>query len=99
MGTLEWICQDRMIFSACVAGFTSVIGDADRQQLIGAISTAAGDWWLQTTALPHWCSFVRIFLLTGFCISIYFIIVVGLFRLTGPIKVAGAVVQDLWRHR
>jgi hypothetical protein len=41
MGTLEWICQDRKIFSAYVADFTSVIGNADRQQLIGAISTAA----------------------------------------------------------
>ncbi len=41
MGTLEWICQDRMIFSAYVAGFTSVIKNADRQQLIGAISIAA----------------------------------------------------------
>jgi len=59
-----------MSFSAYVAGFTSVIGDADRQQLIRAISTAAGGWWLQTTALTHCSSFVRIFLLTGFCISI-----------------------------
>jgi PST family polysaccharide transporter len=69
------------------------------QQLIGAISTAAGGWWLQTTALTHCSGFVRIFLSTGFCISIYLIIVVGLFRLTEPIKVAGAVVQDRWRNR
>jgi hypothetical protein len=27
------------------------------------------------------------------------IVVVGLFRLTEPIKVAGAVVQDPWRNR
>jgi polysaccharide transporter, PST family len=69
------------------------------QQLIGAIATAAGGWWLQTTALTSCSSFVRIFLVTGFCISIYVIIVVGLFRLTEPIKVAGTVVQDLWRNR
>jgi len=71
------------------------------QQMIGAISAAAGGWWLQTAALSY-CpnSFVRILLSTGFCISIYLIIVVGLFRLTGPIKVAGKVVQDqLWRNR
>jgi len=68
------------------------------QQLIGAISTAAGGWWLQTTALTGCSSFVRIFLSAGFCISIYLIIVVGLFRLTEPIKVASTVVQDqLWR--
>jgi O-antigen/teichoic acid export membrane protein len=69
-------------------------------QLIGAISTAAGGWWLQTTALTHCPSFVRIFLSTGFCISIYLSIVVGLFRFTEPIKVAGKVVQDqLGRNR
>ncbi len=70
------------------------------QQLIGAISAAAGGWWLQTIALTDCSSFVRILLSTGFCISIYLIIVVGLFRLTGPIKVVGTVVQDqLWRNR
>jgi hypothetical protein len=47
MGTLEWICQDRMIFSAYVAGFTSVIGGM-RQQQIGAMSTAAelSEFWV-----------------------------------------------------
>ena len=65
---------------------------------MGAITTAAGGWWLQITTLTHYSSFVRILLSTGFCISIYLIIVVGLFRLTEPIKVAGTVVQDqLWR--
>jgi len=68
-------------------------------QLIGAISTAAGGWWLQTTALTDCSSFVRIFLSAGFCICIYLVIVVGLFRLTEPIKVAGSVVQDLLRNR
>ena len=75
----------------------AVVIRAVGQQLIGAISTAAGGWWLQTTALGHYSSFVRIILSTGFCISIYLIIVVGLFRLTEPIKVAVAIVQDLWR--
>jgi len=69
-------------------------------QLIGAISTAAGGWWLQTTALAHYPSFVRILLSAGFCISIYLIIVVGVFRFTEPIKVAGTVLQgQLWRNR
>jgi O-antigen/teichoic acid export membrane protein len=69
-------------------------------QLMGAISAAAGGWWLQTTALTDCSSFVRMLLSTGFCISIYLIIVVGVFRLTEPIKVAGTVVQDqLWRKR
>jgi PST family polysaccharide transporter len=75
-----------------------VIGAVGRQ-LVGAISTVAGGWWLQTTALTHFSGFFRIFFSTGFCISIYLIVVVGLFRLTEPIKVAGAVVQDLLRNR
>jgi O-antigen/teichoic acid export membrane protein len=70
------------------------------QQLIGAIGTVAGGWWLQTTALTHCSTFARMFLSIGFCISIYLIIVVGLFRLTEPIKVAGTIVNDrLWRSR
>jgi len=72
---------------------------AVRPQLIGAISTAAGGWWLQTTALADFSSFVRIFLSTGFCTCLYLAIVVGLFRLTEPIKVAGSVAKDLLRNR
>src|SRR5262249_23268191 len=73
---------------------------AGGQQLIVAISAAVGGWLLQTTALTDCSSFVRICLSIGFCISIYLIIVVGLFRLTEPIKVAVAIVQDqLWRKR
>jgi O-antigen/teichoic acid export membrane protein len=68
-------------------------------QLIGAISTAAAGWWLQTTILADYSSFVRIFLSGGFCICIYLAIAVGLFRLSEPIKVAGSIVQDLLRNR
>jgi O-antigen/teichoic acid export membrane protein len=69
-------------------------------QLIGAISTAATGWWLQTTALSNCSSLPRILLSTGFCACIYLIIVVGLFRLTEPIKIAGRVVRDqFWRNR
>ena len=78
----------------------AVVIRAVGQQLIAAISAAACGWWLQTTALTDCSSFFRICLSTGFCISIYLIIVVGLFRLTEPIKVAVTIVQDqLWRKR
>jgi hypothetical protein len=70
-----------------------------RPQLIGAISTAVGGWWLQTTILTDYSSFVRIFLSAGFCVCIYLAIVVGLFRLREPIKVAGSIVLDLLRKR
>ena len=83
-----------------IGGGAALVIRAVGQQLIGAISAAAGGWWLQTTALTDCSSFVRICLSTGFCISIYLIIVMGLFRLTEPIKVAVAIVQDqLWRKR
>jgi PST family polysaccharide transporter len=68
-------------------------------QLVGAVVTAAGGWWLQTIALTHYFAIVRILLSTGFCVTIYLIIVVGLFRLIEPLKIAGAVVQDLWKNR
>jgi len=67
------------------------------KQLVGAISTAAGGWWLQTVILTECPVSVRIFLSVGFCISIYFVVVVGVFRLTEPIRVARTIVKDLWR--
>jgi PST family polysaccharide transporter len=67
-------------------------------QLIGAIGTAAGGWWLQTTALSGYSSFVRILLSGGFCVCMYLMIVVGLFQLTGPIKVARTMVLDQVRR-
>jgi hypothetical protein len=42
---------------------------------------------------------IRILLSGAFCTCLYLVIVVGLFRLTEPIKVAGAVVQDLLGSR
>jgi polysaccharide transporter, PST family len=69
------------------------------RQFIGTVVTAAGGWWLQT-AMIHYSSLVRIFVSTGCCICIYLFVVVFLFRLTEPIKVAGAAVRDqLWRDR
>src|SRR5262249_1354906 len=64
-------------------------------QLIGAICTAAAGWWLQTELLADYSGFVRIFLSACFCACIYLGVVVGLFRLTEPIRVAGRIVQDL----
>jgi O-antigen/teichoic acid export membrane protein len=63
-------------------------------QLVGAISTAAAGWCLQTIALTNCSSLVRIVLSFGFCIPIYLIIVVGIFRLTEPIRLALTVVKD-----
>jgi len=78
----------------------AVVIRAVGRQLIGAVGTTALGWWLQTTALTQCPGFIRILLSTGFCISIYLSIVVGLFRFTEPIKVAGKVVQDqLSRNR
>jgi O-antigen/teichoic acid export membrane protein len=68
-------------------------------QLIGAISTAAAGWWLQTTSLTDYPGFVRIFLSGGFCILLYLAIVVGLFRLIEPIRIVGSVVQDVLKNR
>jgi O-antigen/teichoic acid export membrane protein len=68
-------------------------------QLIGAISTAALGWWMQTAFLTDYSSFVRIFMSGAFCMCIYLAIVVGLFRLSEPIRVAGRIVKDLMGKR
>ncbi|OAF19343.1 lipopolysaccharide biosynthesis protein [Bradyrhizobium neotropicale] len=68
-------------------------------QLIGAIGALAGGWWLRTEALGDCSSLVRILLLGGVCTCLYLAIVVGLFRLVEPIKVAGSIVQDLLKSR
>jgi hypothetical protein len=61
---------------------------AVRPQLMAAVSTAVGGWWLQTTILTDYLSILRIFLSGGFCVCIYLAIVLGLFRISEPIKVA-----------
>ena len=66
-------------------------------QLIGAISAAAGGSWLQMTVLAHYSSLVRIVSSASVCACIYLIVVVGLFRLTEPMRVARSVVQDRLR--
>jgi O-antigen/teichoic acid export membrane protein len=63
-------------------------------QLIGAITIAAAGWCLQGIALTHLPGFVRIILSSCFCISLYLVIVVGLFRVTEPIRVAFTVVRE-----
>jgi len=67
---------------------------ATGRQLIGAVLTAAGGWWAQVTMLDGLPGVVRIILSAGICITIYLIIVVGLFRLVQPISVAVKVVQS-----
>jgi PST family polysaccharide transporter len=68
-------------------------------QLIGAMSIVAAGWSVQMTILSGYSSFTRILLSGTFCTCFYLALVVGLFRLTEPIKVAGSVVQDLLRAR
>jgi O-antigen/teichoic acid export membrane protein len=78
-------------------GAPLVIRAAGRQA-IGAIVTAAAGWWLEATELAGFSSLSRIVLLTGFCAAIYLIIVVGLFRLVKPIKLAAKIMQDQLRR-
>jgi O-antigen/teichoic acid export membrane protein len=62
-------------------------------QLIGAISTAAAGWWLQMTVLAHCSSFLRVVASGTFCVCIYLGIVVGLFRLVEPVRIARSIVR------
>jgi len=66
-------------------------------QLIGAISATAGGTWLQMALFGHLPSLVRIIVSTSFCACIYLIVVVGLFRLSEPLRVARSVVHGRLR--
>jgi len=59
----------------------------------------AAGWCLQMTVLAGYPGPIRILLSGAFCTCLYLAIVMGLFRLAEPIKVAGSVVQDLLRSR
>jgi O-antigen/teichoic acid export membrane protein len=64
------------------------------RQLIGAITTAAAGWSVQAIALAHCSGLVRIIFSTCFCLSLYLVIVVVLFQVTDPMRVAFTIVQD-----
>jgi O-antigen/teichoic acid export membrane protein len=67
-------------------------------QLIGAICVIAAGWSLQIM-LTGYSGLMRILVSGAFCAGLYLAVVVGLFRLTEPIRVAGSVLQDLRRAR
>jgi PST family polysaccharide transporter len=69
------------------------------RQLIGAIISAAAGWLLQTFVLTDFSGLFRILLAAASCISIYLLMVAGMFRLTEPIKVAGGLIQDQLSRR
>jgi len=74
---------------------TELIVRAVGPQTIGAVSTAAAGWWLQSELLADYSGFVRILLSGCVCSCIYLVIVVGLFRVVEPLRVAGTIIQDL----
>jgi O-antigen/teichoic acid export membrane protein len=68
-------------------------------QLIGAVSAVVLGWWLQAAFLGDYSGFIRILVSGGLCAWIYLAIVVGLFRLSEPIRVAGRIMKDLmWKR-
>jgi O-antigen/teichoic acid export membrane protein len=67
-------------------------------QLISAICTVAAGWSLQVMLIDY-SIFTRILLSGSLCICFYLAMVVGIFRLTEPIRVAGSVVQDFLTAR
>lgn len=76
---------------------SGIVIRAAGRQLIGAISAVAAGTWLQMAVLGHLPSLARIVLSTCFCACIYLTVVVGVFRLSEPLRVAGSVVQGRLR--
>jgi len=56
--------------------------------LLGATIACAAGWWLQAAFFGYFTSLFRIFLSILVCTSIYLLILVGLLRVTEPIRVA-----------
>lgn len=76
---------------------SAVVFQAVGPQLTGAISAVAGGTWLQMAFLAHFSSVLRIVVSASVCACIYLAVVVGLFRRTEPMKVAGSVLQGRLR--
>jgi O-antigen/teichoic acid export membrane protein len=76
-----------------------VVIRAAGRQLLGALCAAAGGSWLQYAALGHWPSLMRIVASAAVCACIYLGVVVGLFRLTEPLRIARSVLQGRLRGK
>ncbi|MGJ5177625.1 lipopolysaccharide biosynthesis protein [Bradyrhizobium oligotrophicum] len=68
-------------------------------QTIGAIVTAAAGWWLQATLLAAVPAILRMVLSGCFCSCVYLAIVVGVFRHSEPLRIAGTIIHDVIRKR
>lgn len=66
-------------------------------QLVGAVSAAAAGWLVQMTVLTHYSGLVRIVASATLCACVYLVIVVGLFRITEPLRIALSVVRGRLR--
>jgi PST family polysaccharide transporter len=78
---------------------TALVTRAVGPQLFAAICTVIGGWWLGTTVLAQYASFARILLSSGFCICIYLAIILGVFRIVEPVRVAVSIIQDIVKSR
>lgn len=81
------------------SGWTALVIRAVGPQLIGSISIAAAGFWMQMTFLAQFSGLGRLVLSTAFCVFLYLVIVVGIFRRTEPLRVARSVVQGRLRNR
>jgi O-antigen/teichoic acid export membrane protein len=68
-------------------------------QMVGSFASAAGGWWLDVEILARYSEYARIFCSTIFCVCIYLGVVLALFRLTEPIKVAQSIARDFFNNR
>lgn len=65
-----------------------------RAPLLGATIAVAAGWCFQSIFLAHFSTLFRICLSASLCASIYILIVVGMLRITQPIRLAGRLLQD-----
>src|SRR5262249_50598780 len=66
--------------------------------LLGATIACVAGWWLHAAIWVNFTIALRLFLSIVLCTSIYLLIVVGLLRVTEPIRVASKLAQDFGAH-
>jgi len=76
---------------------STVVLRAAGPQLIGALGAAAAGWLLLMSSLAHWPILARLFVSATLSACTYLIVVVGLFRVREPLRVARSVVQGRLR--
>jgi O-antigen/teichoic acid export membrane protein len=93
-------CVPSIIYAGRPIGIgASLVFRAVLPQVIAATCAAVVGWWLEATLLADYSGLNRVLLLSILCSCIYLAIVLGVFRIFEPIKIALSIARDLIKNR